>query len=116
MNALLSAIGRRPLGIKGSPCQAEPNQSPPPPDPHWDPVRRPPPRRSPSRLLDMDRPHFNPFEPAIAQHTLPPAPAPYTSFVDLERVLQLALTMTPIGISPPQFFRHRLRPFQSNRF
>jgi hypothetical protein len=31
----------------------------------------------------MDRPHFNSFEPAIAQHTLPPAPASYTSFVDL---------------------------------
>jgi hypothetical protein len=55
---------------------------PPPPHPHRDPVRCSP-RRSPSRLLDIDRPHFNPFEPAVTQYTLPPVPAPYTSFVDL---------------------------------
>jgi hypothetical protein len=89
-----------PRHTRVSPRQLEATRLPPPGDLPREPVRRSP-RRSPSHHLDMAHPPFNPFEPAPATHALPPAPPPYTSFVNL-----MSPTTRPNG-DPA---RHQLPP------
>jgi hypothetical protein len=83
------------------PRRLEATRLPPPNDLPQEPVRRSP-QRSPSRHLNMAHPPFNSFEPAVpAKHSLPPAPPPYSSFVDL------ASPPTCPNIDPA---RHQLPP------